>query len=135
MVQFRVRQWLGLDVKVDGMAIAKADGLQLAFNDPKDAEKLWEADTEAISIPWEQLSELKIDYGFVHDEIHLAVTNADLFGSLPGVRSNQVELDVRKAEREALKQFEKRATQFRSGKKKDDVDDMLDDIRGFLYDQ
>ena len=134
MIQFKVSRFLGLTVQVDGMAMVNERGIQLAFNQPEDADKLWEADTETVIVPWDQIVDWEVDYGFIVDRIRLKVKSTDVFGRLPGVNDNQVELDVRKADRDRLEEFETRGKEYQSGQRKDDAADKLDDIRDFLYD-
>ena len=43
-------------------------------------------------------------------------------------------LDVRKQDREALKDFEKRGQDYQSGRRKDNADEMIDEINDFLND-
>lgn len=134
MVQFKVSRLLGLRVQVDGVAVVNEQGMQLTFNEPDQAERLWDADCETVMIPWEGLLHWKCDYGLLGDQLRLQVASPELFGSLPGVQNNEVELDVRKVHRDALKAFEKRAREYQSGQRTDNADEMLDDIRDFLYD-
>ena len=85
MVPFKVGRWLGLQVDVDGIAIISEKGIQLTFNDPQRARKLWEAETETVLVRWTEIASWQVSYGFLSDQICLQVTSATVFGSLPGV--------------------------------------------------
>lgn len=134
MVQFKVSRFLGLDVQVDGMILVNQSGFQLVFNQPEDAMKLWEADSESVQLPWDELLSWEVDYGFLGDQLRMSVKSPQIFGQLPGVKDGRVTLDIRKAERDRLKQLEQRARDYQAGRRQDDAEARLDDIRDFLYD-
>ena len=134
MVQFKVSRLLGLQVDADGVAMVKASGMQLTFHEAELPNSIWDVKTKTVLLPWAEIEAWKVVYGMFNDEIHLHVKSADVFGDLPGVEGRNVQLEVSKHHRDELKEFEKRAQEYQSGRCVDNVDEMIDDIQDFLYD-
>ena len=135
MLQFRVTKLFGAMTKIEGMALAEEVGIRLAFHQPDGTERSnrLEFDVQEVLIDWRNLETVKIDQGLLADRVIIRVKSTELLRDLPDVSENEVTLETRRQDRDALQTFEKAVSDFRSGRKSDDVDDMLDDIRDFLY--
>ena len=108
MVQFTVGRLLGLRVDADGVATVNEKGVQLTFNERGQEHKLWDAATETVLVPWAEIASWEVIYGLFGDQIRMQVDSVAAFGALPGIDGNDLQLDIRKQHREALKDFEKR---------------------------
>ena len=133
MVPFRISRLFGLRVTVDGMLLVNAQGLKLVFKEPKRDDTLREQQIEQVELTWADLKQVVCDFGMLNDEVVLEVNPTANVVRLPGVSENRVSLSVRKQHREELKELEKRIDEYRRGTRRDDVDDLLDDVRDFLH--
>ncbi len=134
MIQFRVSRLFGLRVDADGVLIPGEDGLQLVFNRADGEQGLLDADVQAVKIGWNDLETWQVDFGFLSDRISLVVTSIDCLRNLPGVKESRVDLVVLRRNRDALKEFQRRAKEYESGQRVDKVDETIDEIRDFLQD-
>ncbi len=132
MVQFQISRLFGLQVAIEGMMIANATGIRLVFKEPESDATLREQKIEQVDLPWSDVQKIACEYGMLSDEIVLEVKSTANIVRLPGVSENRVALSVRKQHREELKELEKRIDEYRRGTRRDDVDDLLDDVRDFL---
>ncbi|MCA9166668.1 MAG: hypothetical protein KDB23_03330 [Planctomycetales bacterium] len=133
MVPFRISRLFGLRVTVDGMLLVNAQGLKLVFKEPKRDDTLRDQQIEQVELTWADLKQVVCDFGMLNDEVVLEVNPTANVVRLPGVSENRVSLSVRKQHREELKELEKRIDEYRRGTRRDDVDDLLDDVRDFLH--
>lgn len=133
MVPFRISRLFGLRVTVDGMLLVNAQGLKLVFKEPKRDDTLREQQIEQVELTWADLKQVVCDFGMLNDEVVLEVNPSANVVRLPGVSEDRVSLSVRKQHREELKELEKRIDEYRRGTRRDDVDDLLDDVRDFLH--
>ena len=133
MVPFRISRLFGLRVTVDGMLLVNAQGLKLVFKEPKRDDTLRDQQIEQVELTWADLKQVVCDFGMLNDEVVLEVNPTANVVRLPGVSENRVSLSVRKQHREELKELEKRIDEYRRGTRRDDVDDLLDDVRYFLH--
>lgn len=132
MVQFRVVRLFGLQVTVEGMLLANARGLQLVFKQPAGEVVSREVPTQSVELPWAALESIQFDYGLMSDQVMLHVKSATSLASFPGATEREAALSVYKQQREELKELEQRIGEYRRGTRRDDVDDLLDDVRDFL---
>ena len=133
MVPFRISRLFGLRVTVDGMLLVNAQGLKLVFKEPKRDDTLRDQQIEQVELTWADLKQVVCDFGMLNDEVVLEVNPTANVVRLPGVSEDRVSLSVRKQHREELKELEKRIDEYRRGTRRDDVDDLLDDVRDFLH--
>ncbi|MCA9148820.1 MAG: hypothetical protein KDA92_05960 [Planctomycetales bacterium] len=133
MVPFRISRLFGLRVTVDGMLLVNAQGLKLVFKEPKRDDTLRDQQIEQVELTWADLKQVVCDFGMLNDEVVLEVNPSANVVRLPGVSEDRVSLSVRKQHREELKELEKRIDEYRRGTRRDDVDDLLDDVRDFLH--
>lgn len=135
MLQFRVTHLFGTITKIDGMALASEDGIRLAFHQPDGTERAnrLEFDVQEVLIDWSNLDSLTVDTGLLADQVIIRVKSTEPLRDLPDLSDNDVTLETRRTDRDVLKEFEKAVADYRSGRRKDDVDDLLDDVRDFLY--
>ena len=82
---------------------------------------------------WNNLEEFESQRGMLSDEVRIRVRSTEQLGNLPGIKDQELELEIRKNDRDALKKFEKAVAEYRAGQRQDNVDEMLDDIRDFLH--
>lgn len=134
MVQFRVSRLFGLRVDADGVLIPNEDGLQLVFNRTDGEQGLLDADVQAVKISWSDVETWEVDYGILTDRISLVVTSVDCLRDVPGVKDSKVDLVVLRRHRDALKEFQRRAKEYESGRRVEKVDETIDEIRDFLRD-
>lgn len=135
MLQFRVSKLFGTMTKIHGMALPSPDGIRLAFKEPEDEERAnrIDFDIQEVLVAWDNLDEIKIDRGLVGDQVTIRVKSFDALRNLPEFADHEVTLETRRQDRDVLEQFEREVNEFRAGRRQDNVDDMLDDIRDFLY--
>ena len=134
MVPFRLSQLFGIVIKIHGMAIASEAGIQLAFHETQDQpQNPLDANVKSVSIPWDNLEAMECRRGIVSDQVLLRVKSTDGLVKLPGVKDQELALEVSKNDRDALKAFAEAAAEYRAGQRHDKVDAMLDDVRDFLH--
>jgi hypothetical protein len=132
MVPFHTTRLFGWSVTADGIAMVNGQGVQLAFQRPDENQELRDANIRTLEIPWESLQSLECDYGVLSDSIRLSVRSSSALQGLPGADEQHVELTVHKQHRDQLKDFERRLREYQSGNRRDDTDELLDDVRDFL---
>ncbi len=134
MLQFRLSRLFGIVIEIQGMAIVNQEGIRLAFQDADNQNQHFlDADVQAVLISWDNLADFACDYGMLSDEVRLRVRSIDELQQLPGIQDHELSLEIRKSDRDKLKDFEKAVVEYRSGLRQDNVDEMLDDIRDFLH--
>ena len=62
----------------------------------------------------------------------LRVKSTDPLQALSEFADAEMTLETRRQDRDALDKFEREVADYRAGRRSEDVDDMLDDIRDFL---
>ena len=128
---FHISKLFGLKRKTHGFALVNETGIRLVFRDADEIAQAPDEDAESQMITWDNLASMEITRGLVSDEVKLSVHV--MFGEDPdGKNDSMIELELQKRDRPALDQFEKRVKEYRSGQRKDDVDEVLDDVRDLL---
>ena len=88
-------------------------------------------EADFMIIKWDNLAQLKAKRGLLSDELTIEVHV--MVGDDPdGSGDKLIQLELQKRDRDKLDQFEKHVKEYQSGQRKDDVDDVLDDVRDFL---
>lgn len=128
---FHISGMFGLKSKTHGFALVSEKGIQLVFRDAEDISSTPDEQAESRMITWDNLASFKVIRGLVSDELKLGVHV--MFGDDPdGKNDNIIELELPKRDREKLDRFEKLVKEYENGQRKDDVDDVLDDVRDML---
>ena len=131
MLPFHITRMLGLKSKTHGIALVNEKGIWLVFRDAADIEKEPDEDAESLLIKWDNLARWKAKRGFISDQLNIEVHV--MSGDDPDGKNDKViELELQKRDREKLDRFEKLVKEYQSGQRKDDVDDVLDDVRDML---
>ena len=131
MLPFQITRMLGLQSKTHGFALVNEQGIKLVFRDAVDIEKSPDAEADTIMILWSNLAHWEAKRGFLSDELILKV-HAMVGDEPDGKNDKVIELELQKRDRDQLDRFEKHVKEYQSGKRKDDVDDVLDDVRDML---
>ena len=134
MLPFHVDRLFGTNLDAAGVAIPKEKGLTLAFHQGDVPKVLLDAKTETVTIDWNNLVDLKINKGILGNQLVIEVDSTEAIRDIPGASETIVRLDLHKRDREEIDGFLKEVQDFRAGKKADDVEAMIDDIRDFLTD-
>ena len=128
---FHISGMLGFKSKTHGYALVNQTGIQLVFRSADDIEKAPDEEAESQMITWDNLASFEAKRGIMSDTLNLGVHV--MFGDDPdGKNDNVIQLELAKRDRELLDRFEKVVKEYRSGERKDDVDDVLDDVRDLL---
>ena len=131
MLPFHITQMLGFQSKTHGIALVNEKGIKLVFRDAREIAAKPDADADAIMIEWDNVAGLEFKRGIMADGLHIKVFA--MLGDEPdGKNDNVIQLEVPKRNREQLDRFEKLVKEYQTGKRKDDVDDVLDDVRDLL---
>ncbi len=131
MLPFHVSGMFGLKSKTHGIALVNEQGIKLVFRDAAELKEDPDEDAESMVIAWDNLASWKADRGLIADGIKFHVRV--MIGDEPdGKNDNVIELEVSRLNREKLDRFEKLVKDYQSGHRKDDVDDVLDDVRDML---
>ena len=131
MLPFHITRMLGLKSKTHGFALVNAKGIKLVFRDAIDIDKAPDEDAQSIDIPWSNLADMTVTRGLMADELKLSV-HAMIGDEPDGKNDNVIELELQKRDHDKLDKFEKRVKEYQTGQRKDDVDDVLDDVRNML---
>jgi len=131
MLPFQITRMFGLKSKTHGFALVNEQGIKLVFKDAAAIAKKSDEEANSIMIEWNNLARWEAKRGFISDaftiEVHVMV------GDEPDGRNDKVlELELQKRDREALDRFQKHIKGYQSGERKDDVDDVLDDVQDML---
>ncbi len=128
---FHISGMLGFKSKTHGFALVSEKGIQLVFRSAEDIEKTPDEEAESQMILWDNVASFETKRGLMSDELRLGVHV--MFSDDPdGKNDNVICLELAKRDRETLDRFEKLVKEYQSGKRKDDVDDVLDDVRDLL---
>lgn len=131
MLPFQITRMLGLKSKTHGYALVNEHGIRLVFREADDIKKAWDDEAEFLQVDWDNFAGMDVVRGIISDELKIKVLV--MIGDEPdGKNDNIIHLELQKRDREALDRFEKQVKDYRSGKRKDDVDDVLDDVRDML---
>lgn len=131
MLPFHISGMLGLSSKTHGMALVSEKGIQLVFRDAADIESKPDEEAESLLIAWRNIVSWRASRGIMSDQLTIQVQHP--IGDEPdGKNDNVIELELQKKDREELDRFDRLAKEYQSGKRKDDVDDVLDDVRDLL---
>ena len=134
MLQFRVSHLYGALTKIHGMALVAPEGIRLAFQEPDEVNRSNRInfDVKEVLITWNNLNTIEIDRSILGDKIKLRVKSTDPLQALSEFVDAEMTLETRRQDRDALDEFEREVADYRAGRRSEDVDDMLDDIRDFL---
>lgn len=128
---FHISGMLGFTSKTHGYALVSEQGIQLVFRGAEEIEKAPDEDADSRMITWDNLAKFEAKRGIMADGLKLGVYV--MFGDDPdGKNDNVIQLELAKRDRELLDQFERVVKEYRNGTRKDDVDDVLDDVRDLL---
>lgn len=128
---FHISRMLGFKSKTHGFALVNGTGIQLVFRDAEEITQDPDTEAESRMITWDNLASFEVKRGMISDELKLGVHV--MFGDDPdGKNDNVIELELQKRDRDKLDQFEKLVKEYQSGQRKDNVDDVLDDVRDLL---
>ena len=131
MLPFQITGMLGFQSKTHGFVLVNEEGIRLVFREADDIKKAWDDEAEFLLIKWDNLAGIKVVRGLISDELKISVKV--MIGDEPdGKNDNVIELELQKRDRDKLDRFEKHVKDYQSGKRKDDVDDVLDDVRDML---
>ncbi len=131
MLPFHISRIFGLQSKTHGVALVDEKGIKLVFSDAVDVKLLPEDDADLLTIEWSNLLEMKAVRGMISDQLTLQLRQS--IGDEPdGKNDKLILLDLLKRDRDKLDRFEKLVKEFQSGQRRDDVDDVLDDVRDLL---
>ena len=131
MLPFHITRMFGFKSKTHGYALVNEEGIRLVFRDAADIKKEADEDAESRLITWDNLASWEAKRGLISDELRIQVHV--MFGDDPdGKNDNVIELELQKRDRDKLDRFEKHVKEYQSGERKDDVDDVLDDVRDLL---
>ena len=131
MLPFQITRMLGFKSKTHGYALVNEQGIRLVFREADDIKKAWDDEAEFLQVDWDNFAGMDVVRGIISDELKIKVLV--MIGDEPdGKNDNIIHLELQKRDREALDRFEKQVKDYRSGKRKDDVDDVLDDVRDML---
>jgi hypothetical protein len=134
MLPFRLSRLFGIVIEIQGMAIVNQEGIRLAFQDADHENRHFlDGDVQSVLISWDNLADFACDRGMLSDEVRLRVESIDQLSQLPGIQDHELSLEIRKSDRDKLKDFEQAVIEYRAGRRQDNVDEMLDDIRDFLH--
>ena len=131
MLPFQITGMLGLRSKTHGFALVNESGIRLVFREAEDIEQRPDEDAESLMIEWENLAAWEAKRGFLADQLILKVHHV-VADEPDGKNDNVLELELQKRDRDKLDRFEKHVQEYQSGTRKDDVDDVLDDVRRML---
>ena len=131
MLPFHISGMLGLKSKTHGVALVDEEGIRLVFRDAADIEKEPDDEAESLHITWDNLVNWDAKRGLISDQINFEV-RVPLGDEPDGKNDNSIELELQKRDRDKLDRFEKLVKEYRSGQRKDDVDEVLDDVRDLL---
>lgn len=128
---FHISGMLGFTSKTHGYALVSEKGIQLVFRTAEDIQNAPEEEAESQMITWDNLANFELKQGIMGDTLKLGVHV--MFGDDPdGKNDNVIQLELAKRDRELSERFEKIVKDYRTGERKDDVDDVLDDVRDML---
>lgn len=131
MLPFQITRMLGFKSKTHGYVLVNEQGIRLVFREADDIKKAWDDDAEFLQIDWDNFAGMDITRGIISDELKIKVLV--MIGDEPdGKNDNIIHLELQKRDRDKLDRFEKQVKDYQSGKRKDDVDDVLDDVRDML---
>ena len=134
MLPFRLSQLFGILIKVHGTAIVNEEGICLAFQETEDQpQHFLDANVKSVLIHWDNLEQFECHRGILSDQVRLRVRSIERMGNLPGIEDHELTLEVQKSDREALKAFDEAVADYRAGRRRDNVEEMLDDVRDFLH--
>ncbi len=131
MLPFYISRLWGLQSKTHGFALVNEQGIRLVFRDAADIVATPDEEAESLYIDWNNFVGMQAKRGFWKDSLTLEV-DAIPSGSPDGGDDNLIELELQKRDRDRLDRFEHNVEEYRSGRKKDNVDDVLDDVRNLL---
>lgn len=132
MVPFYVGRLFGAITHAHGYLIAREDGLCLALHDGRIEGSVLDEETESVFLDWHQLGELNARHGRMASTVTIPLKTAASDPRLPGRRKDRLELQVQSRDRDALETLLERAAELRLGHRDPDVDQILDDVDGFL---
>jgi hypothetical protein len=131
MLPFHISRMLGLKSKTYGFALVSEAGIRLVFRDAAEIKKTPDEDADSLMIEWDNVASWEAKRGILSDEFNITVH--EMVGDDPdGQPDNVIQLELQKRHREKLDRFEKLVKEYQSGQRKDDVDDVLDDVRDLL---
>lgn len=117
--------------KTHGFALVNEEGIKLVFREAEQISAEPDAEADSLMIPWSNLARWEAKRGLITDQFIMEVHRP--VGDEPDGKNDKVlELDLHKRERERLDEFEKQVKAYQSGELRDDVDDVLDDVRDLL---
>lgn len=131
MLPFHITRLFGLKRKTHGFALVNQEGIRLVFRDATDIVKEPDEEADFMIIKWDNLARIEAKRGFLSDELIIEVHV--MLGENPdGGDDKVIQLELQKRDRDKLDRFEKHVKEYQTGQRKDDVDDVLDDVRDFL---
>lgn len=131
MLPFYISTLLGLKSKTHGFALATQAGIRLVFREASEIEEAPDQDAESLMIEWANLASWQAQHGLIADAFKIKVHS--VVGDEPdGKNDNVIELEIQKRDRAKLDRFAKLVEEYVSGSRKDDTDDVLDDVRDLL---
>lgn len=133
MLPFQITRMMGLKSKTHGFALVNERGIQLVFRDAVDIENSPDDEADSIMIEWDNLVRWEAKRGFLSDQLVIEV-HVMVGDEIDGRNDNVLELELQKRDRDRLDRFEKHVKDYQSGARRDDVDDVLDDVRDMLND-
>ena len=84
-----------------------------------------------MNLPVDISDRMEIERGYLQDGLTLYLHRA--VGNEPdGANDQQIKLELARRDRPQLERFERHVQGYQSGRRRDDVDDVLDDVRDFL---
>ncbi len=131
MLPFQITRMFGLKSKTHGFALVNGQGIKLVFKDAVDISKTPDDDASSIMIEWNNLAKWEAKRGYLSDQFIIEV-HAMVGDELDGRNDCVLELELQKRDRDSLDRFEKHIKEYQSGERKDDVDDVLDDVQDML---
>ena len=131
MLPFQITRLWGLKNKTYGFALVDERGIRLVFRDAADIQAEPEEDAESLQIDWDNFVGMEPKRGFLSDSLTIEVRVVP--GDSPDASDdNMIQLELQKRDRDRLDRFERDVDDYRTGRKKDDVDEVLDDVRDLL---
>lgn len=131
MLPFYISRMFGLQSKKHGVAIVDEKGIKLVFREATEVKLLPGDEADQLTIEWTNLIDMRAIRGIISDQLELRLHQ--MIGDEPdGKNDNVILLELQKRERDKLERFEESVRAFQSGGRRDDVDDVLDDVRDLL---
>lgn len=131
MLPFYISQMLGLQSKTHGYALVNQQGIRLVFREAADIERQPDEEAESLLIEWKDLVSMEAKRGLLSDS--LALHTKQLAGRDPDGKDDQtVQLELERRHRDQLEEFERLVQEYQSGQRRDNVDEVLDDVRDLL---